>query len=234
MLRNTGLVPRGRRRLDQGHKVQTSGHYDGDMEDLMAAAQEIELVREPPLGNLYGIQQLCIGRDNPTGVTLGTYPCHKDQRTYEIGNRHTCHPQERHASILRLPSKHDKPMSDENEARQSKGCVCRDLPAMVLGGSKLGEKGHGGTTAGCTGHQRPIGGSKTGVAEEPIVDHGDAGPPHQNDNSKVVEVVEEVRNARAVVVEGVEPVGLTVRQQNSPQSRLPGRRRLAMRKEENI
>lgn len=95
-------------------------------------------------------------------------------------------------------------MNDENEAGQSKGCVYRDLPGMVLGGSKLGEKGHGGTE-----HQRPIGGAKTGVAEEAIVDHGDAGPPHQNDNSKVVEVVEEARNARAVVFEGVEPVGST-------------------------
>jgi hypothetical protein len=105
---------------------------------------------------------------------------------------------------------------------------------MVLGGSKLGEKGHGSTTAGCTGHQRPIGDSKTGVAEEPIVNHGDAGPPHQNDNSKVVEVVEETGNARAVVVEDVEPVRSTARQQNSPQSRLPGRRRLTMRKEESM
>jgi hypothetical protein len=87
---------------------------------------------------------------------------------------------------------------------------------MVLGGSKLGEKGHGSTTAGCTGHQRPIGDSKTNVAEEPIVNHGDSGPPHQDDNSKVVEVVEEAGNARAVVVEDVEPVRLTARQQTAP------------------
>jgi len=105
---------------------------------------------------------------------------------------------------------------------------------MILGGSKLGEKGHSSTTAGCVGHQRPIGGSKLGVAEEPKVDHGDAGSPHQNDNSKVVEVVEEAGNARAVVVKDVELVGLTNRQQNSLQSRLPRRRKLTMRKEENM
>ena len=97
-------------------------------------------------------------------------------------------------------------MGDENKTGQPEGCVSRDLPAVVLRGAKLGEERHGGATAGCAGHERPVRGAETGVTWKPIVDHGDPGAPHQNDDSEVVEVVEEAGNARAVVVEDVEPV----------------------------